>query len=49
MVRTRAIGQSRLFQSTLSVRRATGHLVDNGDVDQISIHALRKESDKRLN
>ena len=33
------------FQSTLSVRRAT-HVVDLGPVGvDISIHALRKESD----
>ena len=36
---------SWLFQSTLSVRRAT-HVVDLGPVGvDISIHALRKESD----
>ena len=34
-----------IFQSTLSVRRAT-HVVDLGPVGvDISIHALRKESD----
>ena len=35
-----------LFQSTLSVRRATGLRFDMADGYQISIHALRKESDK---
>ena len=37
-----------IFQSTLSVRRATGvvYAVDAGDC--ISIHALRKESDRRV-
>ena len=33
------------FQSTLSVRRATCHFVNDRNVNQISIHALRKESD----
>ena len=37
------------FQSTLSVRRAT-HVVDLGPVGvDISIHALRKESDTSEN
>ena len=34
-----------LFQSTLSVRRATGLVVGAFFGDGISIHALRKESD----
>ena len=34
-----------LFQSTLSVRRATGVAVEYYTVHKISIHALRKESD----
>ena len=35
-----------LFQSTLSVRRATIHLQSsNGIIGWISIHALREESD----
>ena len=34
-----------IFQSTLSVRRATGLADVSGDVVDISIHALRKESD----
>ena len=33
------------FQSTLSVRRATVQLERAGRVRDISIHALRKESD----
>ena len=33
------------FQSTLSVRRATPHLVSSGSLCDISIHALREESD----
>ena len=33
------------FQSTLSVRRATGYLADIIAQANISIHALRKESD----
>ena len=39
------LNQAQQFQSTLSVRRATG--VDHAvpDVGKISIHALRKESD----
>ena len=36
-----------LFQSTLSVRRATNRLHPPFDVKRISIHALRKESDPR--
>ena len=34
-----------VFQSTLSVRRATGAGIDKYGVLEISIHALRKESD----
>ena len=34
-----------LFQSTLSVRRATFDLGDFSGLEAISIHALRKESD----
>ena len=34
------------FQSTLSVRRATGGLLDVDGSKEISIHALRKESDR---
>ena len=34
-----------LFQSTLSVRRATARLVGVVKLQLISIHALRKESD----
>ena len=34
-----------LFQSTLSVRRATWNLSQNSLLKCISIHALRKESD----
>ena len=37
-----------LFQSTLSVRRATGDYVGVHDVFHISIHALREESDWAL-
>jgi len=37
-----------LFQSTLSVRRATYDMVEFGLVETISIHALRKESDLML-
>ena len=33
------------FQSTLSVRRATGDDVHPNDEGNISIHALREESD----
>ena len=44
MVSVRAI--NTLFQSTLSVRRATRlGVMDVGDSTVISIHALRKESD----
>ena len=40
---------SSIFQSTLSVRRATREVVaDNPRVTIISIHALRKESDTRF-
>ena len=35
----------QLFQSTLSVRRATGAALDAVDEMEISIHALREESD----
>ena len=34
------------FQSTLSVRRATGVVGCEAGTDIISIHALRKESDQ---
>ncbi len=34
-----------IFQSTLSVRRATWTAWDNWEDPEISIHALRKESD----
>ena len=37
-----------LFQSTLSMRRATGHVAVVGDLDRISIHALHEESDYQL-
>ena len=37
---------SLIFQSTLSVRRATRHLALAPLVLRISIHALRKESDR---
>ena len=37
------------FQSTLSVRRATGVTAFNFCLSLISIHALREESDKRYN
>ena len=39
---------SLIFQSTLSVRRATRHLALAPLVLRISIHALRKESDKAI-
>ena len=35
-----------IFQSTLSVRRATVHHAEPGVAHVISIHALRKESDR---
>ena len=35
-----------LFQSTLSVRRATGTIGHLGQIHIISIHALREESDE---
>ena len=34
-----------LFQSTLSVRRATVGAIESIEIQDISIHALRKESD----
>ena len=34
-----------LFQSTLSVRRATRAIEDSAPESEISIHALREESD----
>ena len=34
------------FQSTLSVRRATQEAIEQADMLFISIHALRKESDR---
>ena len=37
-----------IFQSTLSVRRATSTLVLTRRMRDISIHALRKESDNPL-
>ena len=37
-----------VFQSTLSVRRATRRLLPGWNLKDISIHALRKESDPRL-
>ena len=36
---------SSIFQSTLSVRRATAQGAKINDILRISIHALRKESD----
>ena len=36
---------TNIFQSTLSVRRATWALTGNYNAQVISIHALRKESD----
>ena len=36
-----------VFQSTLSVRRATFLRFERDESDRISIHALRKESDKQ--
>ena len=36
---------SAVFQSTLSVRRATKNKIDTTSTNLISIHALRKESD----
>ena len=42
-----AVVDVMLFQSTLSVRRATGVPSGDGERDVISIHALRKESDRR--
>mgnify|MGYP006954362139 CR=1 FL=1 len=41
-----AVVDVMLFQSTLSVRRATGVPSGDGERDVISIHALRKESDR---
>ena len=35
-----------IFQSTLSVRRATIESVESRETHDISIHALRKESDR---
>ena len=37
-----------LFQSTLSVRRATDQDTEHAAIDPISIHALRKESDLQV-
>ena len=35
-----------IFQSTLSMRRATMHTIDTGSMSsEISIHALHEESD----
>ena len=36
-----------IFQSTLSVRRATQHVDDGAHLLRISIHALREESDEK--
>ena len=43
----KSIGEQlvKIFQSTLSVRRATGTLEQANHRMRISIHALRKESD----
>ena len=38
-------GKLTIFQSTLSVRRATWHPLTMEQSEAISIHALRKESD----
>ena len=40
--------EAMLFQSTLSVRRATRPVQDHGRGLRISIHALRKESDRSI-
>ena len=42
---TRRQNRFNQFQSTLSVRRATEHVGHHALPWQISIHALRKESD----
>ena len=47
IARSLAISLLRLFQSTLSVRRATRHRQRHRLDTGISIHALRKESDAR--
>ena len=39
------IGATQLFQSTLSMRRATRHPAGDGLDQYISIHALHEESD----
>ena len=44
----RIVRSPSLFQSTLSVRRATVGVVGSAEDLEISIHALREESDKRL-
>ena len=41
-------GDVKSFQSTLSVRRATGGAIESIEIQGISIHALRKESDKKF-
>ena len=43
----RVIRGNRLFQSTLSVRRATESNMSTISIEHISIHALRKESDEK--
>ena len=40
------MSSTQLFQSTLSVRRATITMIDDANPYVISIHALRKESDR---
>ena len=42
------INVPKLFQSTLSARRATQYILMQSDVFKISIHALREESDMYL-
>ena len=42
-----AVVDVMLFQSTLSVRRATRQVDHAAIAHDISIHALRKESDRR--
>ena len=44
----RAVDPSNIFQSTLSVRRATYSAMQTADKVDISIHALRKESDQTV-
>ena len=40
-----SVALANIFQSTLSVRRATSHRFCLTPIARISIHALRKESD----